>query len=84
MIRFTPPSVILLHTQQTPCGHLPSNRKAHCHRGPCACPNVADFTDEERQFMVACDNRKRALGRHLGCRDILAVAFSLGYRREPA
>jgi hypothetical protein len=42
----------------------------------------SEYTDEEREFMMAVDRYKRERQRpHPSWREILAVARSLGYRR---
>jgi hypothetical protein len=44
----------------------------------------SDYTPDEVEFMLAMHGRQlaaRRAGRELTCRDVLAVAESLGYRR---
>lgn len=44
--------------------------------------NGWDYTDDEREFMLTMDRWKRERHRpYPDCRDILAVARSLGYRK---
>ncbi len=41
-----------------------------------------DYTDEEREFMMAMDAWKHEHNKpHPDCRDVLAVLLSLGYRK---
>lgn len=41
----------------------------------------ADYSDEEREWLVAMDRLKRRLGRHPAYPEVLAEAIRLGYRR---
>lgn len=44
-----------------------------------------DFTDDEREFLVAMERYRRARRRpYPTCREILAVLLSLGYRKPTA
>lgn len=49
----------------------------------CSSINIgSDYTDEEREFMAAMDRFKRDHHKPFPtCRDVLAVIWSLGYRR---
>lgn len=43
----------------------------------------SDYTDEEREFLVAVDRYKRTHRRpYPTCREILALVKSLGYRKD--
>lgn len=43
----------------------------------------SDYTDEEREFIMACEREKRRLNKiNLSCADVLALAKRLGYRLE--
>lgn len=46
-------------------------------------PRTSDVTysADELEFMLAMERLKRRLGRQPTCRDVLAVARSLGYRK---
>jgi hypothetical protein len=53
--------------------------RRHPNSGACL---GADYSDEEREFMVACERRKRELGlMALPWDEVLRVAVSLGWRK---
>lgn len=44
-----------------------------------------DYMPDEVEFMNAMDRRKRDCNKlNLTCREVLEVAYSLGYRKQPA
>lgn len=58
-------------------------RKPLHHRGLIACPSNADYSDEERVFMMAAEAYKRRLGVvMLDPKQILELAKELGYSKE--
>lgn len=59
--------------------------RARSNQEACAALQGHDYTDEEREFMMAMDRYKREAHRpYPDCRDVLRVARQLGYRKQEA